>query len=282
MTVLLLDCNYLAWRSFHSTGKNLDRGTTYGFLSTLQKLRDQFQPSRIAFCFDGDGPSKRKEIYPDYKANRGRNNVESDCNDRIKVHGEIKELRDKHLPALGWRNVFHAPGFEADDWAGAICHHLNGKEKCVLVSADQDFWQLISPSVSVWNPTTNYLETFQTFQEKWSIEPEDWISVKAIAGCKSDNIKGVPGVGEKTAARFLAGELSKGREAAVREKVNRWEERILFNLRLVKIPLPGLEVTLRDDIITGGTWRRFCEKMKMTSLLRGYGNSQASNQRNKN
>lgn len=286
MTVLLIDANYIAWRAFHSTGKNLNRGTTYGFLSTLQKLRDQFQPDRIAFCFDGDGPSKRKEIYPDYKGNRIKAGPELD-NVRSMVCQEIKELRDKHLPALGWRNVFHADGFEADDLVASLVYapQDGGKvipqlwrevcgPKFIIVSADKDLYQLLDDDrVRMWEPSRNRMLDAELFRNEWGIDPARWVNVKAIAGCSSDNIPGVGGVGEKTAAKCLGWYKEKGlvpaRIKTARDKIADNGELIKFNLRLVGLPYEGTpQFKLRSDEATGGKWLKWCEANQMSSLLR--------------
>jgi len=281
MTVLLLDCNYLCWRSFHSTGKNLDRGTTYGFLSTLQKLRDQFQPSHIAFCFDGDGPSKRKEIYPDYKANRKlvSHVLDEAANDRLMVHQEIKELRDKHLKDLGWRNVFHSSGLEADDVIASLVYapQDGGKvipqlwrevcgPKFLIVSADKDLYQLLDGDrVLLWEPSRKRLLDSKVFRDEWGIDPIKWVNVKAIAGCSSDNIDGIKGIGEKTAAKHLAG-ITRPR---IKEKIQEQADLIKFNLRLVGLPYEGTPTfRMRADEATGGKWLRWCEANGMKSLLR--------------
>ena len=267
MTVLLLDCNYLCWRAFHSTGKNLDRGTTFGFLSTLQKLRDQFQPDRIAFCFDGDGPSKRKEIYPDYKGNRKPND---NAGDRLMVHQEIKELRDKHLKDLGWRNIFHGPGLEADDVIASICKRETDGGM-VIVSADKDLYQLLDDDrVLMWEPSRKRLLDAKLFRDEWGIDPARWVNVKAIAGCSSDNIPGVVGIGEKTAAAFLNKRVPHSkRMETTSHKIRQNYELGKFNLRLVGLPYEGTpRFKLRSDEATGGKWLKWCEANKMSSLLR--------------
>lgn len=272
MTVLLIDANYITWRAFHSTGKNLDRGTTYGFLSTLQKLRDQFQPDRIAFCFDGDGPSKREEIFPDYKGNRRIEplavmEMEKE-QERKKVRQEIRDLRNQHLPALGWRNVFHSPGLEADDVIASICKG-NHDGPFVMVSADKDLYQLLdSDRVRMWEPAKNRLLDSKMFRDEWGIDPARWINVKAIAGCSSDNIPGVGGVGEKTAAKHLA-DARNLRGTKKWEKIQESLELIKFNMRLVGLPYEGTpQFKLRDDEATGGKWLKWCEANGMKGLLR--------------
>ena len=104
----------------------------------------------------------------------------------------------------------------------------------VIVSTDQDLWQLLSGDrVTVWNPRTKKMLTEQAFRERWGIGPSQWADVKAIAGCPGDGVPGVPGVGEKTAAKFMAGRLKDTTKAYNRvvEANDLWER----NLRLVRL-----------------------------------------------
>ena len=305
--ILLLDCNYLCFRAYWTTGRQLENGTVYGFLSTLQSLRAKFAPDRIAFCFDGEGKNLRRIEYPDYKKRtnviRSQKDVDSVL-DRREVQHQIKLLRDKHLSNLGFNNIFHRPGFEADDVIASICQapckgcegrgkreqkYLSDQadwtcddcrgtgrdgEPKLVVSADHDLYQLLEDDrIRMYEPSKGLLLDAAGFREQWGIDPKLWPNVKAIAGCHSDNIPGVGGVGEKTAAKYLAHgtqtENTPKKLEKVWSKVQEKIDLVKFNLRLVRLPWEGVGTfEIREDEATGGRWREWCEKNKMLSLIR--------------
>lgn len=280
--ILLIDCPYLCYRAYFTTGR-LKEGTVFGFLSALQKLRERFNPDVICFCFDGDGKPLRKEIYPDYKG--GREN--KDDGEKKEVRNQIKKLRDSWLNEMGWKNVFHQRGHEADDVIASICYapQDGGKvipklwreicaPKFVIVSSDHDLYQLLEDDrVSMWQPSGNKLVTESSFRDEWGIAPKQWANVKAIAGCKSDNVPGLGGIGEKTAAKCLGWFKEKGlvpaRIKTARDKISANADLIKFNLRLVGLPYEGTnEFEIRPDEATAKRWREWCRNNGMKSLER--------------
>ena len=297
--ILLLDCNYLCHRAYWTTGRQLENGTVYGFLSTLQSLRAKFAPDRIAFCFDGDGKNLRKDWFPHYKLNRkGETQTWEDKNE---VHNQILDLRESHLQALGFRNVFHQSGMEADDVIASICQtpckickgsgsvnpdpiNLScrkcnatgkGEHDIIIISADHDLYQLLEDDrVRMYEPSRDRMLDADGFRKQWGIDPKPWSNVKAIAGCKSDNIPGVGGVGEKTAAAYIAhGCQTENTPKKLRKVWDKVQEKIAlvkFNLRLVRLPWEGVGTfEIKEDQATGGRWREWCERNKMMSLIRG-------------
>lgn len=268
MTILLIDAPYLCYRAYFTTGR-LENGTIYGFLSALAKLKEKFNPQRIAFCFDGDGMPKRKEIYPPYKENRKGGGDE----EKKLVRKQIRKLRDSWLKEMGWNNVFHQRGYEADDVIASIVIMGKGHgNEYIIVSADHDLFQLLDDRrVSMYLPQQDKLVDAEGFRKQWGIDGFKWSKVKAIAGCKTDNVPGVGRVGEKTATDYLAGRLSGKRAELIKEKVKDNQELIRFNLRLVRLPYEGTEdFRLKDDEATAKRWREWCSNNKMRSLERRF------------
>lgn len=265
-TWLLLDCPYLCYRAHYSTGglshNGIPTGVLYGFFQSLMQIQDILSVSRMAFCFDSK-KSKRKKMYPDYKANRKHSD------DAKEVAEQISTLRKRVLPELGYKNVFCRKGYEADDLIAGLVHQQVGNEigEAVIVSTDKDLYQLVRhPDVWMWNPRTKEAITEETIKAEHGIGPKDWPFVKALAGCKSDNVAGIPGVGEITAVKYLTGRC---RESVVR-KIKEQGQRVLDrNLPLVTLPLNGVGTfELVEDDVTTKKWRKFCEDYGMESLIR--------------
>ena len=293
---LLIDSNYLCWRAHHTVGM-LDNGVTFGFLKDLRYLMDQFATSKVAFCFD-IGRSKRVKLYPDYKRRGIRTDAEQITHH--KVGCEINLIRNEHLPFLGFKNIFWQEGYEADDLIASIIQNREWQEEyemcgpdskwiktqvpeVVIISSDADLFQLLDENVSIYNPTKKELLTEQLFSKRYGITPKQWPMVKAIAGCKSDTIQGVRGVGEKTAIKYLCtyGSIDKEgkgengeykllphiRSKAFQKIEEDWDDGIADRLKLVKLPFPGVQPCLLvDDKVSEKQWRALNERMGFKSL----------------
>ncbi len=204
----LLDAMALAYRShfvfiarplINSRGENTS--ATYGFAAAILKLIEDHDIEHLAVVFDAPGESGtyRDELYPEYKANREKMPDELMAN--LPWIEELVEAMD--LP------VIKASGVEADDVIGTLA--VKGEEQgaeVVIVSADKDFRQLLTPKISIFRPAHRG-ESFDTmtddgFRETYGLEPIQFIDMLALMGDASDNVPGVPGIGEKTAMKLLA------------------------------------------------------------------------------
>jgi len=209
----------------------------FGFLRHILILAEHFESNNFYFCWDSK-ESVRKELYPKYKANRRpdtRSQEEKELD--IIAFKQFNELREKILPELGFRNIFMVEGYESDDLIAILVKKLEGSN--IVVASDNDLLQLLS-FCSLYNISKKQLTTKKEFIRKYSIQPETWSEVKALSGCTSDNVSGIPGVGEKTAIKFLTGELTQGK---VFSKIHesgeiRDRNRLLVSLPLKDIPLP--------------------------------------------
>lgn len=266
-TWLLLDVNYLCWRAHYATGHlshgGEPTGMLFGFFQSLLELQERFGTRKIAFCFDR-GKGKRRELCPTYKANRGEITEESKA-----VIQQIGELRRKHLPGLGYRNVLSQTGFEADDVIASVAKwSLGPQDTGVIVSADADLWQLVRRGVVWFNPHTKTLVNREAFIKQWRICPEQWAHVKALAGCPGDNVIGVHGVGEVTAARYYAGTLK--RDSKLHERIEANLNVHNANLPLVRLPFPGTKTfNLYDDYMPPKAWDEFCDGLGLETLKAG-------------
>lgn len=269
---LVLDATYLCHRLFHAMGDlsfdDRPTGVVFGFLRDLVSLRELHPVDHIAFCFD-DGISLRRKRLPQYKSTRQKKREQSTKEEKRAYRGlqeQIELLREEHLPKIGYRNIYSQKGYEADDLIAEFRKTINRKSIMIIVSSDQDLYQLLGSRTSIWNPSSSKLITLDSFREEWGIEPAQWVDVKAIAGCSTDDIPGIRGVGEKTATKFLRNKLkptTKAYQSIVRDD-NRWRE----NVELVELPYPGVgPLKLRKDQVTRKKFNQVCRGLGIRSLV---------------
>jgi DNA polymerase-1 len=271
-TWLILDVNNLCWRAFHSTGKlsfaGQGTGVIYGVLNEIRNLMDLHATSRIVFCFD-HGENKRKAMSEGYKKSRAQKYLTmtpEEAEGHADLRRQIDALKKKHRPALGFKNVFYQDGYEADDVIASVVKNLPKGDEAVIVSSDKDLYQLLSPTVFMWHPVKKEMMTEESFREKWKLGPHWWPRIKAIAGCTSDDIKGVKGAGESKAAMYLRGELKK--ESKVRKDINAAKDTVRANLKLVKLPMEGCRVfEVEEDEVKPRAWKALTQKLGMRSMV---------------
>ena len=204
--LLLLDGHSLAYRAFFalpmenfSTTTGQPTNAVYGFTAMLiNVLRDE-QPTHVAVAFDRGEPTFRHEQYVEYKANRRE--TPEDFRSQLSLIFEV-------LDALGIRRL-SAPGYEADDLIATLATLAEGEGMDVLiVTGDRDVLQLVSDRVTVLMTRRGITEmtrfTPQTVAEKYGLTPSQYPDFAALRGDPSDNLPGIPGVGEKTATKWVA------------------------------------------------------------------------------
>lgn len=271
-TWLILDCHYLCHRAFHTTRSLSHRGQKtgmlFGFFNTVTHLKDHFQTDRAVFCFESS-QLKRSEIYPAYKKKRKKAVLTEE--ERISYQEfavQLSQLKKRYLPKIGFENVLEVRGYESDDIMAVLARRLSKKgDEVVIVTADSDLWQCIDERVSVYSPSNKRLLELNDFQQEYGIPPSKWAVVKAITGCASDEVEGIKGVGEKTALKFLKGELSPGNKAYDKILSVEGKRIIRRNKELVRLPMEGCRVPpLREDNVTLSKWREVCDLLGMDSL----------------
>ncbi len=211
--ILLIDTSSVLHNVKHSGAKRLkekDKSTyiIFGFLLKLQLLMQKTKAHVSVFATDSHpDDSIRKKIYPPYKLKRNsrEKTEEEEAMDAI-AWPQFDSIEQEVLPQMGYSNVFGTKGLEADDVIGSICKTYSNCE-IVIVTSDHDMYQLISPTVCIIKPKDMQYYTKAKFVKEYGIEPKMWKRVKAISGCSTDEVAGVPGVGEKTVLKYLKGEL---------------------------------------------------------------------------
>jgi DNA polymerase I len=263
---IIVDCNYIISRAFHTSVKTIDGDSEdveqaamvalHMFMRDIAKFQSDFETDNIAFCFDSK-ESKRREIFPAYKMDRKAvKDKESEFQKQIRdeLFGKFDSLRDV-LPEMGYENVFHQEGYEADDLIAEIFLNAEDGNQEIIVSADRDLYQLLtSGKTEIYNPRSKKVMTEDWFVEEHGVSPQQWPLVKAIAGGK-DNIDGVRGVGIKRACDYINGTLKQHTQAAqaIRESTDLIEK----NLILTELPFPEIErIKLKPNRLTHKSWMR--------------------------
>lgn len=264
-TWLAVDANYLCHSMRHAAKLDITTmrmGLVMGFLGQLHTLSTTFNTQDFIICFDL-GASIRKVMDPRYKSTReAKKKDPQEARVRKVFEKEMAELRKRFLPALGFKNILAASGYEADDMLARVVQHFEPyaeSEYVVLVTADRDMLQCLRSNVLFYCPRTLKRFNLQTFKRDYGINAEDYWKVKAIAGCSSDDIPGVPGVGEKTAIKFLRKELSKTSKAYQKIRDN-WPL-VKRNTQLVRLPLNGAPTVgcgIIPNDLSDYNWKKFC------------------------
>jgi len=197
--VYLVDGSSYLHRAFHavrnlSNSKGFPTNAILGFTKMALKLINDKKPAYLAFVFDVKGPTFRHKIYKDYKANRPP--MPEDMAVQVPV---IKDILSKLNVA-----VLEKQGYEADDIIGTLARvcEENGFE-VVMVTGDKDFRQLVTHKSSMWDSMKDMITDYESLKKIYGFEPEVFIDVMGMSGDTSDNIPGVPGVGEKTAIKLI-------------------------------------------------------------------------------
>ncbi|MHB1543914.1 MAG: DNA polymerase I [Gammaproteobacteria bacterium] len=196
---LLLDGSAYLYRAFHAmppltTQGGFPTGAIKGVLTMLGALKQKHRPEYLAIVFDAPGPTFRHDLYPGYKAQRPAM-PES-------LARQIEPLLDI-LRAQGFP-LIRIPGIEADDILGTLARRAERQGFHVLIfSADKDLAQLVSDHIALVHPVTGQHANRSGIKSRYGVWPEQIVDYLALVGDSSDNIPGVPGVGPKTAARWL-------------------------------------------------------------------------------
>ena len=205
--LFLLDGMALVYRAHFAFIRNpitnsngVNTSAIYGFANTLLTIIGKESPTHLAVAFDTSAPTSRHKTYPEYKAQREAMPEE--------LAAAIPEV--KKLCAAFRIPVIEMDGFEADDIIGTIAHQAeeNGNFDTFMVTPDKDFAQLVAPRTAMWKPgrqgSDHEVLDLPAILEKWEIKsPKQVIDILGLWGDASDNIPGVPGIGEKTAKKLV-------------------------------------------------------------------------------
>src|SRR5512135_2499185 len=201
----LLDGMALAYRAYYAfiqrplvNAKGENTSAVYGFVTFLNRILSQEYPDHIAVVFDTAKPTFRHKAYPEYKATRQK--MPEDLSPQIGILKDV--VRAYNIPSI------ELDGFEADEIMGTLARRAE-KENVLtfLVTADKDFMQLVTNKVKIYRPgkqgTDAEIVSFKEVEAKFGVTPDKVVDVLGLIGDTSDNVPGVPGVGEKTAIPLI-------------------------------------------------------------------------------
>lgn len=248
--LFLIDGQNLIYRAFYAlprlaNSKGIPTGAVYGFANMLLKIVKEESPDYIAVALDMPGPTFRHKIYKEYKATRQKTPEE--------LTAQVPLIRDM---INGFNiSIIEMPGYEADDCIGTVATKASKNFDVYIVTGDKDALQLVSKNIYVMNrkPDEKILYDIEGVKSAFGVEPPAIVDVLALAGDTSDNIPGVKGIGEKTAAKLigefgstenLLKNLNKVPET-IAEKIKEYIEDAKISKELVKI---DTDVPLKIEI----------------------------------
>lgn len=273
--IFLVDGHSFLYRAFYGTpylsnSKGVPSNAIYAFINMIRKIIKEREPDTLVIVFDSGTPSFREDIYREYKAQR------QPMPDNLSVQiPYVKTILD----AMGLP-ILEKEGFEADDIIGTIVYSLRG-EDCMtyIVTGDKDIMQFVSDRVFIVDASKNLVLGEQEVQEKFGISPSQITDYLALRGDSSDNIPGVPGIGDKTAREILETfgtldeiyeNIEKIKKASVRERLIRGKDLALMSRELATIRLDvpletGIEALFGKAEDTE-TLRRLYRELEFTTL----------------
>lgn len=229
--IMLIDGNSIINRAFYAvpflSNKNGEyTNAVYGFLNIFFKLYDEEKPDYIAVAFDLPKPTFRHEKFSDYKGTR--KGMPDELASQLPVLKDVLKSMDI--------KIFESEGFEADDVIGTLADKSSSKGlDTVVISGDRDLLQLSDSNIKIRIPKTKAGKTEvedyfpDDVLEKYGVSPKEFIDVKALMGDSSDNVPGVPGIGEKTAVKII--QEYKTVEAAIENAENVKPKKASQNLK---------------------------------------------------
>ncbi|MDX9786981.1 MAG: DNA polymerase I [Desulfobacterales bacterium] len=239
-TIYLIDGTAYIHRAYHAirgltNSSGLPTNAVFGFTRMLIKLLSDRSPAYIGMFFDAKGPTFRHEMYSAYKANRP--SMPEDMAIQIPYIREV--ARAMRLP------VFEMPGYEADDVIGTIANQAESAGfSVVMVTGDKDFMQLVTEKISIWDPMKEKTIDYDSVRNTYGLDPKQLIDVMGLSGDTSDNVPGVPGIGEKTALSLIQSfggmealydALNTVSQKKQREKLGDYKEQAFLSKKLVTI-----------------------------------------------
>lgn len=274
--VFLLDAMALIFRAYYAlirnprvTSKGKNTNAQFGFTNTLMDLINNQKPTHMAVCFEGGEPVGRTADYADYKANRG------EAPEDISV--SIPDIR-RILAALNIPTIDSA-GFEADDVIGTLCKQAEALGyEVYMVTPDKDYGQLVSEKIKIYKPGYQGSDAEvlgpKEVCEKWGIENVDQVrDILGLMGDSIDNIPGVAGIGQKTAAKLISewGTVENiiahadDIKGALGEKIKKGKEDAVMSKKLATI-ITDVPVQFHEEDFRLKEWNKEALKEVFTEL----------------
>lgn len=277
--LFLIDGNSILYRSYFaiqrlSTSSGFPTNAIYGFLNTLRKIQEQEKPTHLGIVFDTGKPTLRHKTFEKYKAQRKP--MPDDL--QIQVPYLKKVIQALRIPLFEYEN------YEADDVLASLAHLAAQRGiLTIIVTTDKDLFQLVDDKIIIYNPAKDIYLDREKVKEFFGVAPEQVVDVLSLWGDPSDNIPGVPGIGEKTSKTLiqqfgslenLLANLDKIESPRIRESIRQNLDKIHLSRQLITVEknLP-LELNLeafavsepdRSEVI------RLFQELEFTSLIQDF------------
>ncbi|MDD8026015.1 MAG: DNA polymerase I [Acidobacteriota bacterium] len=252
-TLYLVDGNSILYRSFYaihrlSNAEGFPTNAIYGFVVTLRKILDGAKPDLLGIVFDTAGPTFRHELYEEYKAQR-----KPMPDDLVRQVPRLKEVLSAFRIPL-----FENSRYEADDVLASLAAKAASRGlHTVIVTTDKDLFQVVDATTSVYNPAKDVLIDEAKVKELFGVSPSQVVDVLTLWGDPTDNIPGVPGIGEKIAKQLIAefgsleallAGLDKVKNVRVRTAIRENGDKLAMSRKLALIE-SGLDVDLDPEAL---------------------------------
>ncbi len=241
MKFVLLDGNSFCYRAFYAirelrNSKGQPTNAVYGFITMFEKLLKEVGPDGVAVAFDLKGPTFRHKAFEDYKAHRAP--MPEDLVSQMPIIKEV--VRALNVP------IYEKEGYEADDVMATLARKLKALgHEVTIVTSDKDALQLVDKKIKVLNPQKeNFIYDEAQVKKRFGVEPKRVVEIMALMGDASDNIPGVPGIGDKTASKLIIEfgtleevlkNISKIKGDKIKENLDRHKEQARLSRRLAEI-----------------------------------------------
>jgi len=237
--IYFVDGSSIVYRSFYAISKletttGIQTNATLGFFNTLFKFIKEYKIQYIGIFFDLKEPTLRHKKFQDYKIKRKP--MPDKLSSQIPI---IKEI----LQHMGIK-YFEIPGYEADDIIATFTEKFKKQYKIFIITGDKDALQLLDENVKVINPANGEIRDIEYLKDKYNLTPEKITDLLALAGDTSDNIPGIPGIGEKTALKLLSqfssledlyNNIEKIKSEKLKEKIIQNKDIAFLSKELVKL-----------------------------------------------
>lgn len=277
--LFLIDGNSLLYRSYYaiqrlSTSQGFPTNAIYGFVSMLKKFKDQEKPAYLGIVFDVKGPTIRHKAFKDYKAHRKP--MPEDLVVQVPVLKKI--ISAFNIPCFEFEN------YEADDVLGSLATQARARKiHSVIVTNDKDLFQLVDESIAVFNLVKDIYIDEEKVKEYFGVRASQVTDVLALWGDPTDNVPGVPGIGEKTSKALinqfgslqnLLRNLSKIENPRLREKIEQNLDQLKLSNELVTIKKDlDIKFNLDDFSVSDPNYEelsKLFQELEFSSLLSEY------------
>lgn len=277
MKYIIMDC----YNTCHAVKYTLpmlsheERGTgvVFGFINRVLSVAQEFKCRDFIFAWESPGREtlKRKVLYPGYKEKGGERTPEEEELNNI-AFPQFRELLFNALPDLGFKGQHWVPGYEADDVIAQVVKD-NPRDEFIIVSRDEDLYQLLRPGVVVYDAKERKSFSHADFLKRYGISPDRWVDVKSLTGCSGDGVPGIQGIGEGKALQYVRKEMPVHHKAWSKIRDAEKAGRVDFTRKLVQLPfddkIPSMVLRNREDFFSMKDFIRVCERYGFRSFLTG-------------